>query len=223
MPKGVYERTEAHLASARRGLAVARSPENRIKARKTIRENDIRTGTKPGTKFSNEHREALSKAHKGKTPGNFGKFHTEEAKEKNRQAHLGIKVSEDTRRKMRIAQQKRWAEGRGHENFYKGGQRYKNYWMKSGTEVRVAQIFDNLKIKYEYEPQRFRLSWCTYKPDFWLPEFGLWVEVKGWMDEKSESKIQSFRKELGKTLVVVMYEEVNNIFFDLSLTKKAGE
>lgn len=44
-------------------------------------------------------------------------------------------------------------------------------------------FFDALGIAWEYEPQGFEIGWSErrwmYLPDFWLPDLGLWVEVKG--------------------------------------------
>lgn len=50
--------------------------------------NPIYIGRKTGQKRSNEAREKMSKSHLGKITWMKGKHHTEEAKEKNRLAHL---------------------------------------------------------------------------------------------------------------------------------------
>lgn len=59
------------------------------------------TGRK-GRPVSQETREKLSKAHKGKTPF-LGKHHTEEAKAKIAAFHIGMKASEESRKKMSLA------------------------------------------------------------------------------------------------------------------------
>lgn len=52
--------------------------------------------------------------------------------------------------------------------------------FRSRTEARWAVFFDVLGIRWEYEAQGFELSdGSRYLPDFWLPDFGLWCEVKG--------------------------------------------
>lgn len=62
--------------------------------------------------------------------------------------------------------------------------------------------------------RRFKLSWCSYLPDFHLPEFDIWVEVKGWSDRRRtewQRKAETFRRETGKTLVVVYQTELSGL------------
>lgn len=71
--------------------------------------------------------------------------------------------------------------------------RYKGCRFRSRLEARWAVFFDALDIKWQYEPQGFEIktAWeedktkWLYLPDFYLPDFGTWVEVKG--DSKSLS------------------------------------
>lgn len=58
-----------------------------------------------------------------------------------------------------------------------------SYWkgtiFRSRTEARWAVFFDLLRLRWVYEPEGFRLpSGTWYLPDFWLPEVGVWAEVK---------------------------------------------
>jgi hypothetical protein len=62
--------------------------------------------------------------------------------------------------------------------------RYKGYRFRSRLEARWAVFFDAIDVRWEYEPQGFRLSDGTmYLPDFHLPGFhqrdkGIYVECK---------------------------------------------
>ena len=59
------------------------------------------------------------------------------------------------------------------ETFYNG------YRFRSRLEARWAVFFDAVGIKYEYEPEGVRLSDRTiYLPDFYLPQFYCYFEVK---------------------------------------------
>ena len=49
---------------------------------------------------------------------------------------------------------------------------------RSRTEARWACFFDSLGLRYEYEPEGFGLPSCAYLPDFFLPQVGMWGEVK---------------------------------------------
>ncbi|MFB7440204.1 hypothetical protein ACFC01_17905 [Streptomyces mirabilis] len=59
--------------------------------------------------------------------------------------------------------------------------RYAGCRFRSRLEARWAVFFDQLGITWEYEPQGYIVGpeRVPYLPDFWLPELGLWVEVKG--------------------------------------------
>ena len=56
---------------------------------------------------------------------------------------------------------------------------YKGYLFRSRLEARWAVFFDKLGIDYEYEPEGIVLSDGTfYLPDFYLPRFHCYFEVK---------------------------------------------
>ncbi len=56
---------------------------------------------------------------------------------------------------------------------------YHGYRFRSRLEARWAVFFDSLGVPYEYEKEGFDLDGLRYLPDFWLPEQGCWVEIKG--------------------------------------------
>jgi hypothetical protein len=80
---------------------------------------------------------------------------------------------------------------------------YKGHWhtyegpsgsirMRSQSETIFATHMDSIGVRWEFEPKRFDLGWCTYTPDFYLPDFDLWIEVKGaWMGD-SRKKFDEF-------------------------------
>jgi hypothetical protein len=56
---------------------------------------------------------------------------------------------------------------------------YKGYRFRSRLEARWAVFFDALGITWEYEKEGYdlgELGW--YLPDFWLPQWGCFAEVK---------------------------------------------
>lgn len=56
---------------------------------------------------------------------------------------------------------------------------YKGYRFRSRLEARWAVFFDALGIKWEYEKEGFDLGdGLRYLPDFWIPEYKCWVEIK---------------------------------------------
>ncbi|MFF7411591.1 PDDEXK family nuclease [Streptomyces lydicus] len=52
--------------------------------------------------------------------------------------------------------------------------------FRSALEAGWAATLDSLNIAWQYEPETITLpSGSTYIPDFWLPDLGTWLEVKG--------------------------------------------
>ena len=81
--------------------------------------------------------------------------------------------------------------------------RYAGYRFRSRLEARWAVFFDALKIKYEYEPEGFKLSDGTcYLPDFWLPESRAFFEVKGILSEKDAHKIEQLMADSNRPVII---------------------
>lgn len=57
---------------------------------------------------------------------------------------------------------------------------YAGVTFRSRLEADWAATLDSLGIRWQYEPESINLpSGTVYIPDFWLPELGTWIEVKG--------------------------------------------
>lgn len=66
---------------------------------------------------------------------------------------------------------------------------YNGYRFRSRLEARWAVFFDALQIRYEYEKEGFEFgSGLRYLPDFWLPDLGIWIEIKGERPTEIEKK-----------------------------------
>lgn len=55
---------------------------------------------------------------------------------------------------------------------------YDGYRFRSRLEAKWAVFFNALYIKYEYEPEGFNFDGEWYLPDFYLPDYNIYVEVK---------------------------------------------
>ena len=55
---------------------------------------------------------------------------------------------------------------------------YNGYRFRSRLEARWAVFFDAFGIKYQYETEGFEVNGWRYLPDFYLPEYEVYVEVK---------------------------------------------
>lgn len=56
---------------------------------------------------------------------------------------------------------------------------YNGYRFRSRLEARWAVFFDVLGIEWEYEKEGYDLDGIKYLPDFWLPKYQYWFEIKG--------------------------------------------
>lgn len=57
---------------------------------------------------------------------------------------------------------------------------YGSITFRSRLEADWAATLDANNIRWKYEPETITLpSGTVYIPDFWLPELGTWIEVKG--------------------------------------------
>jgi len=84
---------------------------------------------------------------------------------------------------------------------------YKGINMRSKLESKVATVLDILNIKWEYEPKLFLLSnGIYYKPDFYLTELKMWIEVKGLILEHNK-KISTLFVQDNKTELILISNE----------------
>lgn len=91
---------------------------------------------------------------------------------------------------------------------------YNGYRFRSRLEARWAVFFDAAGIKYEYEPEGYTLNDGTmYLPDFFLPDFDIFVEIKRdrssteyneWVKiaNEWEDKCRKFRDSVGKAIYI---------------------
>jgi hypothetical protein len=103
---------------------------------------------------------------------------------------------------------------------FAGGRRedLDNVFFRSSWEANIARYFNFVGIKWTYEPKQFEFpvkrGCVSYKPDFYLPKEDTWVEVKGYMDSKSKTKLNRFKRyypEEYKKLIIIGREEYKEI------------
>ncbi len=138
----------------------------------------------------------------------------EKLKEKYRNGELphlgsGKKYSEKTLEKMRAnCGGCRKGSGRGKSGWYKG------YWCDSSWEL--AFVIYNLEhgIEFKRNTERFEYEFegkkRKYIPDFILND-GSYVEIKGFLDNKSKVKIETFKGSLKVLLKDSMKDYLNYV------------
>lgn len=149
---------------------------------------------------------------------------TKEHREKISIANTGKHPSDKARKNMSDAQK------RSPLNYYKRSDRnrgvikykrcfYKDIWFRSTWEVLFAKYLDKNNIKWEYETYRIYFSELpdtSYIPDFYLPNQGWFVEVKGWMREESAKKCNEVKNFMPANYFIVEQNEIDTI-------KRGGE
>lgn len=91
---------------------------------------------------------------------------------------------------------------------------YNGTFYRSSWEVKTAQYFDLHQIYYEYEAYYFQLArYSRFFPDFYLPVYNMFIEVKGYARPLFLRKLKKFRE---------MYSNVNYEIWDKTVLKTRG-
>ncbi len=70
----------------------------------------------------------------------------------------------------------------------------KSICFYSTWEANFARVLQLLKVRWEYAPKVFDLGKHTYRPDFYLPDNNVYIEIKNFMNDYSIERDRSFRK-----------------------------
>lgn len=86
---------------------------------------------------------------------------------------------------------------------------YNGIKFRSSWEYKFALWCDKNNIKWNYESKTFDLGNTTYTPDFYLSEFNLWIEIKGYWRDKAKEKFELFKqKYCGERIKIVQKQEL---------------
>ena len=115
----------------------------------------------------------------------YGRHHTESTKKLISDKHIGLPNPNPY--------------GRG-----KAGYRSDlgHIWFRSTWEANLARVLNSIGTKWEYEKHGSRIRLydenknllCSYLPDFYLPDAGFYIEVKGGIKGKRDKKLDLLYK-----------------------------
>lgn len=101
--------------------------------------------------------------------------------------------------------------------------------VRSSWEANFIRVLNIYKIKFQFEPTVFsfpiKRGTKGYTPDFLLTETDDWIEIKGYLDDKSKVKLKRFKryypKEFEKlTCVISKYSnDAKNFMNELEIPK----
>jgi hypothetical protein len=84
---------------------------------------------------------------------------------------------------------------------------YKGHRFRSRLEARWAVFFDRQGIKYNYELEGYAFDDYRYLPDFWIPSWEVYLEIKPKMPTDEEMKrYVAFAQHALKSLLVLYGE-----------------
>lgn len=175
----------------------------------------------------------------GHPKGFLGKHHTDETKKLN--SYLSKKMwenpkskvnSEETKQRQSDFMMKMQADGKLRKGYSRGKQGKRvdlnNIFFRSSWEANYARYLNFLikqkQIhKWEFEPNTFRFEEIKRGTRSYLPDFKIWnkensipyyIEVKGWMDDKSKTKLKRMAKYYPNVEVKIVgekeYKEIKN-------------
>lgn len=86
---------------------------------------------------------------------------------------------------------------------------YRGVQMRSRLEASFAEQLDFYNIKWVYEAEGYDIDGVWYLPDFWLPDLGAFVEVKGVLDQ-SVSKPRALAGRIDHPVFLVTPDDVQS-------------
>lgn len=102
-----------------------------------------------------------------------------------------------------------------------------NMNVRSSWEANFVRVLNIYKVDFQFEPTVFsfpiKRGIKGYTPDFFLTRNGEWVEIKGYLDDKSKLKLKRFKRyypqEFEKlTCVISKYNnDAKNFMADLEV------
>lgn len=172
-----------------------------------------------GRIITEETRQKISIANKGKRTGKdnpfYGHHHTEETRKMFSENSSKFRHSEETKLVMsQKAKEYRKTNPITQTGMYSKGTWFERLdgtqiWLRSTYETRVATKLDSLCIGWVYEPTTFVIddTGTTYRPDFYLPELDIWWEVKGWLAPHSKEKLEKFFELYKDKKLLILWEQ----------------
>lgn len=83
----------------------------------------------------------------------------------------------------------------------------KDIYFYSRWEANIARLFNYLGIEWLYQPKTFDLKTQTYTPDFYLPKYDIYIEVKNFMWKYSKIRDKKFRNIYPNIILILLLKK----------------
>jgi hypothetical protein len=100
--------------------------------------------------------------------------------------------------------------------------RYGSRFYRSRTEARWAIFFDRCGVPFEYEYEGLSLPSGPYLPDFWLPTFHMYFEVKG-QDPTDEERLKAAELSVACDCPTLIAVGAPDVRFQITWFDQSGE
>lgn len=141
-----------------------------------------------------EHAGAISEATPEEAKDRFRKKDNKSGNSQLASPELVVSNSSKTQKASRVSQQDLQQTVIEHKRFRAQPGVFKGVLMRSQTEIRFAAQLEKKGIHWQYELER--LSETQYLVDFYLPDFGCWVEVKVSLEPRDEYQLPEVARYL---------------------------
>lgn len=214
MPTGIYQRTEKHrkaISESSKRYPRTEKHNNAISEalkryfsengmsgewRKHISERPITdtwrkncSRAQKGRKLSLLHRQKIGISIMGRTV-------SKATRAKIASSLNGHPVSKETRGKISATERELFRNGKRLPNNHAQSSGWfltdKGIAVRSSWELFISSLLTKFNIEWQYEPKVFDLGFATYRPDFYLPEYEVWIEVKGYWWDGEKEKVDAF-------------------------------
>ncbi len=80
-------------------------------------------------------------------------------------------------------------------------------YFYSRWEANIARLFNYSGIEWVHQPKIFDLGSQNYTPDFYLPAYNLYIEVKNFLWEYSRIRDEKFRELFPDTKLILLLKK----------------
>jgi hypothetical protein len=132
-------------------------------------------------------------------------------------SHRLLQQTPEWRAKVSMGLKKRWKENppKCISRKYIIKSNKGNIVLRSSYEREFVRYLDENKINWEYEPKSFILKTYSNRvliPDFYLKEYDLWVEIKGYFWHDAKEKWNAFCDEYSNLKKIILFKkDLNNL------------
>ncbi len=168
---------------------------------------------KKGQKLSDYHREKITEA--------MNRPEVRAKLSKAAKGRQGCHHSEETKAKMAASQMGEKSHCYGKPAYHgKGGwitlMTGETVWIRSTWEEKMIRYLESHNVIFKVEPQAFPVEFVcdskivhgTYRPDVYIPEIDVWIEVKGYWRDDAKAKFEAFKEQYPDEILLLYDEQV---------------